>query len=342
MTFFRFFRIAASTIAMTCLVALVPDHADAAGYRELKGDGAPVHVWYPTDSAPVAGRFGPFDVIQAVDAPIRPGTYEIVLMSHGVGGWARNHHLTAQALSDSGFIVIAPDHAADPAIGSSKTAEALAWRVAELGKAIDSVIRLDGFADAARQDRIHGLGFSLGTVSIMSAAGAVVDLDLVARHCDENDDPAFCDDAGFIDRMIMRFMRDLDLPELDADVGDRYSVNPFVTPDIALIAPIGQGLHVVPDSFSAKRVFVRGMAQDEINRPEFHTEPYRALIPANRLHSLSLNRNGNHFAFIAPFAERVKNKDRIAIAIDPPGFDRRAFLDNLNAELVNYFTVEDE
>ncbi|MEC8091594.1 MAG: hypothetical protein VX108_03280 [Pseudomonadota bacterium] len=259
-------------------------------------------------------------------------------MSHGVGGWARNHHLTAQALADAGFIVIVPDHAADPAIGSSKTAEALAWRVAELGKAIENVIRLDGFADAARQDRIHGLGFSLGTASIMAAAGAVVDLDLVARHCDENDDPAFCDDAGFIDRMIMRFMRDLDLPELDVDVGDRYSVNPFITGDIALIAPIGQGLHVVPDSFSAKRVFVRGMAQDEINRPEFHTEPYRALIPANRLHSLSLNRDGNHFAFVAPFAERVKNKDRIAIAIDPPGFDRRAFLDSLNAELVGYFT----
>ena len=73
MTFFRFFRIAASTIAMTCLVALVPDHADAAGYRELKGDGAPVHVWYPTDSAPVAGRLGPFDVEQAGMRRSAPG-----------------------------------------------------------------------------------------------------------------------------------------------------------------------------------------------------------------------------------------------------------------------------
>lgn len=338
MTFSPTLKFSLSAIMLAWIVMLSSDPAEAAGYRVIKGDGAPVHVWYPTDSAPIAGRLGPFDVAQAVDAPLRQGKYEIVLMSHGVGGWARNHHLTAQALADAGFIVIAPDHAADPAIGSSKTAEALAWRVAELGKAIENVIRLDGFADAARQDRIHGLGFSLGTASIMAAAGAVVDLDLVARHCDENDDPAFCDDAGFIDRMIMRFMRDLDLPELDADVGDRYSVNPFITGDIALIAPIGQGLHVVPDSFSAKRVFVRGMAQDEINRPEFHTEPYRALIPANRLHSLSLNRDGNHFAFVAPFAERVKNKDRIAIAIDPPGFDRRAFLDSLNAELVGYFT----
>ena len=73
MTFFRFFRIAASTIAMTCLVALVPDHADAAGYRELKGDGAPVHVWYPTDSAPVAGRFGPLTSYRRLMRRSAPG-----------------------------------------------------------------------------------------------------------------------------------------------------------------------------------------------------------------------------------------------------------------------------
>lgn len=338
MTVIRTIKFTVCTIMLAWFAMLSPGPVEAAGYRVIKEDGAPVHVWYPTDSAPVAGRLGPFDVAQAVDAPLRQGKYEIVLMSHGFGGWARNHHLTAQALADAGFIVVAPDHAADPAIGSPKTAAALAWRVAELGKAIDGVSQLDEFAVSMRRDRIHGLGFSLGTVSIMAAAGAVVDLDLVARHCNENDDPAFCDGAGFIDRMIMRFTRDLDLPELDAGVGNRYSVNPFITGDIALIAPIGQGLDIEPDRFSAKRVLVRGMAQDEINRPEFHAEPYRALIPANRLHRLSLNSDGNHFAFIAPFAERVKNKDRIAIAIDPPGFDRRAFLDRLNAELVGYFT----
>ena len=45
-------------------------------------------------------------------------------------------------------------------------------------------------------------------------------------------------------------------------------------------------------------------------------------------------------AFIAPFAKRVTDIEHIEAAIDPPGFDRRAFLDDLNAELVTFFSAE--
>jgi len=85
---------------------------------------------------------------------------------------------------------------------------------------------------------------------------------------------------------------------------------------------------------------VQGFAKDRINLPRFHTQPYRNLIPSDRLVHFDIAGNGNHSAFIAPFAKRVTDIEHIDAAIDPPGFDRRAFLARLNVDLVSFFSEE--
>ena len=328
-------------ILLFCLLVspflVVPNVAQAAGYRVLEHHDLRVHVWYPSDEPIKPGRLGPFDVMQADNAPVRDGFHQIVVMSHGYGGMARNHHLTAQALADHGFVVIAPDHGAEHLIDTRKREKALAWRMKEIGNAIRIVEHSPGFVGLIDSGQVHGVGYSLGSVTIMSAAGASVDLERVDQHCDEVDDPAFCEGAGLIDRWMMRFMRDVKVPDLSDETGNDDAVSPIINGRIAVIAPIAQGLIVNPSAFTADRVFVLGMAKDQINRPDFHAEPYKLLIPDGKLAHFDLNEHGNHSAFIAPFAKRVTDVEDIEAAIDPPGFNRRVFLDDLNAILADFF-----
>jgi predicted dienelactone hydrolase len=120
-------------------MALASLAAQAAGFREIAAPGVKAGVGYPTDAPLVAQRLGPFDVNMAKDAPVRKGPHEVVLLSHGNSGRYRNHHLTAQALADKGFVVVAPQHDADYLVGGPKTAQALDHRYLELSLALKAV-----------------------------------------------------------------------------------------------------------------------------------------------------------------------------------------------------------
>ena len=322
------------------LITLMPTTAMAAGYRLLEHDDFLVHVWYPTDEVAKPGRMGPFDVVQADDAPLRAGKYEAVLMSHGVFGRARNHHLTAQNLADSGFVVIAPVHAADFHLDTDRRAAALVWRVTELRHAVELVIQDEAFRNSIDFSVTHGVGYSLGTATILMGAGGGFDLELIGEHCENEDDPGFCERPGYFARWRISRLRGVEVHEPDRVVPPHFFSMPFINGHIALIAPLAQGLMVSAPFFSAKGVYVQGFAMDRINLPRFHTHPYRDLIPPDRLVHFDIAENGNHFAFIAPFAKRVTDVEHIEAAIDPPGFDRRAFLDRLNADLVSFFSEE--
>ena len=327
-------------LALSMAVTLITSYAQAAGYRLFKTDDLRVHVWYPTDSTPVSGRLGPFDVKQAMDAPLRAGRYEIVLISHGFNGRPRNHHLTAQALADAGFVVIVPTHAADFYIDTDRRAAALDWRVTEFRHALELVMRNDEFRPALDTSKIHGIGYSLDTATMMMASGAGFNLSHVDAHCETQSDPAFCKPLGLVSRWLLRRARGIHVHKPERDVPSRHFSMPLITGRIALVAPIAQGLIVEEASFAATKVFVLGFSRDKTNVAKFHTSPYRQLIPLSKLDRYVLNESGSHVAFIAPFAKRVTDIEHIEAAIDPPGFDRRAFLDDLNAELVTFFSAE--
>ena len=106
---------------------------------------------------------------------------------------ARNHYLTAKALARAGFIVIAPLHAADHLMSGDKTAVVLDWRVTELRFALEAVMQRDEFRSLLDLSRIHALGYSLGALTALNAAGASVDIPAADRHCATVSDPAFCD-----------------------------------------------------------------------------------------------------------------------------------------------------
>lgn len=312
--------------------------AVAAGFQTLEHNHLKVGVWYPSDMDETDGRLGPFDVRLAFDARLKPGHYQVILMSHGNSGRYRNHHLTAKALADAGFIVIAPEHSADHLVGTSKTFEALHWRTVELNHAFEMVLQIDMFRHAIDLSRIHALGYSLGTVTVLSSAGAGIDKSKVDAHCQKHDDPNFCDEPDFITRWSVKWKRDVKTPSFERDIPSKFWPKPSINGKVALIAPIGQGVVIEDNMFIAEQVLISGYVDDKINMPHFHAEPLSKIIPKDKLFDFSI-REGHHSAFIAPFAKRVTDIEHIPVAIDPPGFDRIASLKMLNDDLVRYFRI---
>ena len=313
---------------------LLPEHTEAVGFRTLEAAGLEVGIWYPSRAPTTRARLGPFEVDYAFDAAPAPGRWPPILLSHGNSGFFRNHHLTAAALADAGFVVIAPQHRADHRIGGSGTAGAIALRIDELRRALEGVRADSTLSRALDPAQVHALGYSLGGATVMAAAGAGIDLDAVEAHCDahEEEDAAFCEAPPLLWRLVQRLRKPVSIEDLP----NQFSVEPFVSGSVALVAPIGQGLDISPERFVATRTLVIAIEGDRIAQPRFHASSIAAALPPERLSGFE-RVSGHHYAFIAPFPKWLTEKEDIPVAKDPAGFDRAAFIGRVNTLLVDFF-----
>ncbi len=319
-----------SFLTVLCGFALGLSAAHAAGFREISAKGVQAGVWYPSDTPATSQRLGPFETNMAKDAPIRKGQHEVVLLSHGNGGRYRNHHLTAQALADAGFVVVAPQHEADYLVGGSKTAQALDHRYAELATALTAAREDPAFRGHLASTSVHGVGYSLGGATVMLASGAGFSTKRTEQYCRENQrtDSEFCDDPGIFYRFVQSFRHD---PDLRA-TPDPFRNPPLVTGKAVVVAPLFQGIE--PEKqLSMTELTVIAIDGDTIAKPEFHAKPLfdavKKKVPA-RFYSMQ----GHHYAFIAPFPKWLTDKEDIPVAKDPKGFDRPSFLKAVNDRIV--------
>lgn len=324
----------ACTIALLCISV----SSNAAGFRLIESDELTIGIWYPSSTQEAQHRLGPFDVTHALNGKIDEGQFQPVLLSHGNGGKWRNHPLTAKELADSGYIVIAPQHSVDHYIGGGSTASAMALRIQQLRQALKIVESDSVFSNKLDLTQVHGLGYSLGGATVLAAAGAEINLESARSHCAiyPDEDAAFCDDPPFLWQLFQKLRNPVSMPNMP----DQFHVEPIVNGSIAVIAPIGQGLKIVPEHFYASKVLVIEIEEDEIAQPRFHAEYIVSMLSTKKLAD-SLSVPGHHFAFINPFSDRVRSKENIPVAVDPDGFDRRAFIERVNTLIVNFFKQSD-
>ena len=109
---------------------------------ELNRLSFPLWVLYPTrtPSAPVA--FGPYVSDVSVDAPLEPGVFPLVAISHGSKGSPFLYRTLAAHLAKNGYIVALPEHPHDNRNNSDGfgTLDNLVNRPRHIRLAIDALV----------------------------------------------------------------------------------------------------------------------------------------------------------------------------------------------------------
>lgn len=83
---------------------------------------------------------------------------------------------------------------------------------------------------------------------------------------------------------------------------------------------------------------VLAIRNDQHVPPRYHANYLTALMGLDHVGDVDHIEleDGHHFAFIAPFADRVTREETIPVALDPAGFDRAAWLDDVNQQIVAF------
>lgn len=246
------------------------------------------------------------------------GPRPLVVISHGSGGDFQSHRDTAEALARAGFVVAALTHTGDNWRDQSQATNVV-QRPRQLSVLIDYMVgRWEG-RDTIDRERIGAFGFSFGGFTVLTAAGGEPDMSRIAEHCRAR--PAFYD---------CRLM----------SARPAGGAAPVWTHDARLKAIVAAAPAL---GFTFTREGLAGVTQpvqlwqagaDQILPAPFYAEPVRDALP--RTPEYHRAEGAGHFDFLPPCSAQLAAAAPI-ICVPTPGFDRAAFHDRLNAEVVRFF-----
>jgi predicted dienelactone hydrolase len=317
---------------LLCLLTAAPVLAADVGFEKIEipnGDEPPLTggIWYPTDTPATPHALGNVTQTVAPDAPVAGERLPLVVISHGGAGWYGSHYDTALALAHAGFVVAALSHAGDAFDDQSHVLQ-LWRRPAQLHRLVDYL--LDSWRGHERLDvnRIGAFGFSNGAFTVLVAAGGVPDLSTIAPFCNEHPDQDLCSalqHAG----VDLRFA---------ANVPASAWVHEPRIKAIVIAAP-AFGFAFGRKRLDSVRVPVQlWSAADDRHQPHpDYDEAVRAGLPRPPdYHQIA---NAGHYDFLPPCDARLARM-RPDICKSLPGFDRAAFHEQFNAEIVRFFRAQ--
>ncbi|MGV1869857.1 alpha/beta hydrolase family protein [Agrobacterium rosae] len=314
-------------LAVSFLLAILPAHA--AGLKILSipegpnGPAIDAAMWSPCAETPVDVKIKSMTLPAVPDCPIVGTNLPLVIVSHGYGGWYFGHHDTAEALADSGFIVVAINHphANYADMSRANGLSVLVDRPADIKRTVDFM--LTAFPDTSKIDpqRIGFYGFSQGGYTGLVVAGANPDFSKLPPRC--ADPKAMgCPPSN---QARPPQQKPLSLAPLTHDsrikamvVADPLSVV-FQTPDSvrAVKIPLQLWGSQLGGGGGASPKDVATLAQVLPEKPELRIVP-----------------NAVHMSFLTMCPKGRESSDACK---DAPGFDRTAFHREFNTEVVAFF-----
>jgi predicted dienelactone hydrolase len=311
----------AHALILCCLAA----RAEAAGIQLLDSDpGLAGAIWYPCAGEPQAVPLGKltqpvdFSLTGVKDCPVTGTKLPLVILSHGRGGWFGQHHDTAEALADAGFVVAAINHAGDNGNDSSQRDKMSVWasRPVEMVRLLDFM--LHDWKDKAVIDpaRIGFFGFSLGGYAGLVLVGAHADFRRLALFCKETDKGENCERA-----------RSGDVPPSpQADPRIRAAVLADAAMSFAFTAEGLSGIQVPLQIWRSELGgYGVGATSTALTASQLPGSPEIHTVPAG------------HFAFLAPCSPQLATAVPRICTDEPAGFDRVAFHRDFNANVVRFF-----
>ncbi len=210
-------------------------------------------VWYPAtrDSGSIQ-VFAENPVFHGqeleVNAELAPGSFPVVLMSHGMGGLARSLSWLATGLAERGAVVISVDHPNGSFGDVQATALMKHWtRPVDLIEALEATLKAPEFSGQLDQERLYATGFSYGGLTALSLGGLRADHTGAALYCA----------AGAAVSQFCQILkaRGIDLRDLDAD---KWQAS-YKDPRIQAVAAIDPGL-----TFGISQKFADALTADTL------------------------------------------------------------------------------
>jgi predicted dienelactone hydrolase len=307
------------------LIAASAGRADAAvGFQHFSIDdpqGPPIEVgvWYPTAAAPKPERIETDQQPIARDAPVEGAGLPLVVISHGHGGSYVGHLDTAMALAHAGFVVAALTHNGDSWRDQSRPT-AIWERPRQLKLLTDYM--LGAWSDHGRLDgnRVGAFGFSAGGFTVLVAAGGEPDLQTFQDHCKAH--PAFedCQIAG-----------EHPLPP-DTEIVWTHDTR---IKAVVVAAP-GLGFAFGTKGLAAviQPVQLWRADDDQVLPHPYYAEAVRLALPKPpEMHVVA---DAGHYDFLKPCPAELATR-MPAICTSKPGFDRAAFHERFDHEIVGFF-----
>jgi predicted dienelactone hydrolase len=303
-----------------CLLATL---AHAAGLRVIDvpadSEGPELHgaTWYPCSKPPGEVKLGYATLPGVRDCAVDGDKLPLIVVSHGRGGDFVAHHDTAEALADAGFIVAAINHPGDTATDMSRSDDlsVLVERPTDIKRLIDFMLGASSFASKIDPKRIGFFGFSRGGYTGLVLVDARPNWASTTNLCRTS-----------TSHMCQQIL------------SEAFPARPLTHEPRIRAAVIANPLAVMftADSFSAVKVPIqlwRSQRGGDGVSPESVAAVNRNLPVQHEYHTVP---NAAHFVFLAPCPSPLTKKQP-ELCTDAPGFDRAAFHEQFDANVVKFF-----
>jgi predicted dienelactone hydrolase len=316
------------------LAAAAPAWAAQAGWRQITVPGLanaqepiPVTLYYPTQAAERSIAMGLFQAHVAPQAAPDATFKGLIVISHGLGGSEFVHESLAEALARRGYLVAALRHPGDNwqehSLIERGPAAYLDERPRHVSRVLDALLGdpqwSDRIAKDARGPLVGAVGHSAGGYTVLALAGGRFDVARLSAHCDAHrtEDPILCRRVG---------------PNPPRSGARSSAADPRVRAVVAL-SPLGAVFDPGSLESIAVPTAIYVAEKDRFLVPRFHGEWVAAHMPKATLHVVP---NAWHFAFADTPSAPIASDDG-DLRDDPPGFDRPAFLRQLQNEVPDFF-----
>lgn len=291
-----------------------PTMQHSAGTRELSvtdaatGIAFPVLVTYPTELASRPISIGPFSMRASPDAPPSTGRFPLAVISHGSGGNHLAYLTIAQSLAEQGYMVAMPEHYGNNHRDNhlEGTSANLENRPRHVSLVIDALAGHAELGPYLKEEKVAVIGHSMGGYTALAIAGGT------------------------------------------PWNGGESSTTPLervrVTPDprakaLVLLAPATIWFYP-KDSLAGVTapILLLTAEHDDWLSPGWHrlnAEVVRDRLSPTIPLDYRVIQGSGHFSFSSPFPDSMKGPG-FPPSIDPAGFDRQAFHQELNRAIVAF------
>jgi predicted dienelactone hydrolase len=273
------------------------------------GSAIPILLLYPCEAPECDLQFGPYAIAAARDAQVAAGRFPLVLISHGTGSSQFVFRTLARHLARHGWVVAIPEHPHNNRNDDTlaHTAANLVNRPRHLLRVADWMFDASPVARALLPARYAVIGHSLGAYTALALAGG--EPTSVANN-----------EPDGIERALA--------------VAHDARVRALV-----LLAPATPWFRM-PGSLAAVTAptLLLGAERDADAVFSFHGNIVINGLPKSTPLEYHLIDDANHFSFQSVFPESMR-RPGFRPAEDEPGFDRARYLEQMNAQILQFLNA---